>query len=455
MLLYHFGVQWMPGGFLGVEVFFVISGYLITSLLLAEWRADHGISLGRFWGRRARRLLPALFAMLAVVSAAALLFAPDAVPELRRGVLAAVVYVTNWYEIIGKQSYFARFGRPPLLLHLWSLAVEEQFYLIWPPLLLVGLRLTHGRRRPLVYATLAGAAASALTGLVLYHPGVDPSRVYYGTDTRASGLLLGCVLAMLWAPSRLVTTIRADARFLLEAIGVLSMAGLLWLMWKANEFDPFVYRGGFVVVDLLTLGVIAVAVHPAPTFGRRLLGSGPMRWIGQRSYAIYLWHWPVYALTRPGVDVPLSGNVLLAVRLAVTLGLADLSYRYIEMPARNGALGRWWRSLPRGAGRAGPAASTVGGRLVGRSRRPEPGGRRLGRRHPGQPGRPGQQPDRLEQPRDGPAEHDGDHPVHDRDHRHDHRPRRQRGVRSPPHDDRAGHDGAGAARTASGRHRHR
>ena len=211
VLLYHFGVSWLPGGFLGVEVFFVISGYLITSLLLAEWRADHGIALGSFWARRARRLLPALFAMLAVVSAAALIFAPDAVPELRRGIPAALVYMTNWYEIVRKQSYFARFGRPPLLLHLWSLAVEEQFYLIWPPLLLLGVRRTRGRRRPRVYAALGGAAASALAGYLLYHPGVDPSRVYYGTDTRASGLLLGAVLAMGWTPSRLVKTIRPDA----------------------------------------------------------------------------------------------------------------------------------------------------------------------------------------------------------------------------------------------------
>jgi peptidoglycan/LPS O-acetylase OafA/YrhL len=345
VLLYHFGVSWLPGGFLGVEVFFVISGYLITSLLFAEWRSTHGITLRSFWARRARRLLPALFAMLVIVSAAALLFAPDAVAELRRGVLAATAYVTNWYEIVDKQSYFARFGRPPVLLHLWSLAVEEQFYLIWPPLLLLGLHLSRGRRRPLLKGALAGAAASALAGFLLYHPGVDPSRVYYGTDTRASGLLLGSALALVWAPSRLIGTIRTDARLVLEAVGGAALVGLLWVMWRANEFDPFVYRGGFLLVDVLTLGVIAVAVHPAPALGRRVLGWAPLRWVGQRSYGIYLWHWPVYAMTRPGPDVPISGWLLVAVRLGLTVGLAELSYVYVELPIRHGALGRWWRSL--------------------------------------------------------------------------------------------------------------
>ena len=203
VLLYHGDVKWMPGGFLGVDVFFVISGYLITSLLLGDWREHRHIRFGRFYLRRARRLLPALFLMLAVVALYALLFLPDTVSELRGQAIAAIFYVENWYLIFHKVSYFVAVGRPPMLRHVWSLAVEEQFYLLWP-LIFAFLLARWGRHREkLLAAVVGGALASTVLMAVLYQPFTDPSRVYFGTDTRASTMLIGAALAIVWAPWRL------------------------------------------------------------------------------------------------------------------------------------------------------------------------------------------------------------------------------------------------------------
>ncbi|MGH3108103.1 MAG: acyltransferase family protein, partial [Rubrobacter sp.] len=202
VLLYHADLAWIPGGFLGVEVFFVISGYLITALLLAEWRLRGRIDLKTFWLRRARRLLPALYVLLVATLTFAVVFLPGEIAGLRGDVLAALGYVTNWYLIFGQESYFEAVGRPSLLQHLWSLAVEEQFYLIWPPILALGLCIgaTRLRRRRVLTVVIFGAVASAMAMALLYVPGVDPSRIYYGTDTRATGLLCGAALAFLWSP---------------------------------------------------------------------------------------------------------------------------------------------------------------------------------------------------------------------------------------------------------------
>ena len=203
VLLYHADLPFLPGGFLGVEVFFVISGYLITALLLAEWRKEGRISLKDFWLRRARRLLPALYVLLVATLAYSVVFLPGEVAGLRADAVAAVGYVTNWFLILGQESYFEAVGRPSLLQHLWSLAVEEQFYLIWPIVMAVGLGVgtTYRRQRVALAVALAGAAVSAVAMALLYTPGVDPSRVYYGTDTRATGLLCGAALAFLWSPA--------------------------------------------------------------------------------------------------------------------------------------------------------------------------------------------------------------------------------------------------------------
>jgi peptidoglycan/LPS O-acetylase OafA/YrhL len=363
VLLYHADLSFIPGGFLGVEVFFVISGYLITALLLAEWRQKGTINLKDFWLRRARRLLPALYVLLVVTLAFAVVFLPGEVAGLRADVIAAVGYVTNWFLIFRHESYFEAVGRPSLLQHLWSLAVEEQFYLIWPIALAVGLGTARRRHRLVLTVALVGAAASAVVKAMLYAPGVDPSRIYYGTDTRATGLLCGAALAFLWAPGdkyrsadkwaslRSLGAGRIRRKWwpavplLLDIVGVAALFALVLFGLTLGEFEPFLYRGGLVAVALATALLIAVAVHPRSWVVSRLLGSAPMRWLGVRSYGIYLWHWPVFMVTRPELDVPFGGLPLLALRLGITIVLADLSYRFVETPIRRGALGRAWKTL--------------------------------------------------------------------------------------------------------------
>jgi peptidoglycan/LPS O-acetylase OafA/YrhL len=343
VLVYHAGFDWAGGGFLGVEVFFVISGYLITALLLAEWRDTGRIELGAFWLRRARRLLPALLLLLLLVTVLAVVFLPDEVASLRGDVLSSIAYVTNWNFIVAQKSYFESVGRPSLVTHLWSLAVEEQFYLFWPLAFVGGMKRLG--RRLLPVAVVAAALASTALMWMLFDPDAgDPSRVYYGTDTRATGLLLGCALAFVWSPWRLRRTVGPGAVMLFDAAGAVALAVLIRMLMVTGEFDPALYRGGFLRLDLITLIVIAVAVHPAAHLGR-WLGVAPLRWVGLRSYGIYLFHWPVYQLTRPGIDVSLDGWALLVLRLAITLALAELSYRFVELPIRQGALERRWRDL--------------------------------------------------------------------------------------------------------------
>ncbi len=374
VVLYHGEISWVPGGFLGVEVFFVISGYLITTLLLAEWKRTGaggrrpGIALGEFWRRRARRLLPALFLLLAVCSFVTLVWHPEELATFRGDALAAFGYVTNWYAIFRETSYFEGVGRPPLLQHLWSLAVEEQFYLVWPLLFVAGMRAL-GRRWMLV-AILAAAGGSVLLMRTLFDPAVDPTRVYYGTDTRAAGLLFGCALAYVWSPWRLRAKTGPGASWFLDAVGLLALARLLQIIFTRDEFDPWVYTEGITTVSLLTVVVIAVAVHPAARLGR-VLGVRPLVWVGKRSYGIYLWHWPVMVLTRPGLDIDLSGAPLFALRVALTVGLAEISYRFVEVPIRHGAIGRWLasfrrrRNLPETAPGSPPPRSPWGLRLAG------------------------------------------------------------------------------------------
>jgi peptidoglycan/LPS O-acetylase OafA/YrhL len=411
VLLYHAGISWIPGGFLGVEVFFVLSGYLITALLLAEWRIRGAVDLKAFWLGRARRLLPALYLVLIVALAYAILLLPGEVAGLRADVLAALGYVTNWYLVFGHESYFEAIGRPSLLKHLWSLAVEEQFYLFWPLVFWLGVSFgaTRWRTRRVLMAALGGAAISVALMAVLFVPGVDPSRLYYGTDTRAGGLLVGAALALVCTPELRRTRSRNSmcsivrglgvnptlGRFrrrwgwtapaLLDALGLAALGTLAFLCLRLGEFDPLLYRGGLAAISLATAALIMALTHPQARLWSPLLGCRLLRWIGQRSYGIYLWHWPVFMVTRPQLDVSLEGWPLLALRLAATVVLADLSYRYVEMPIRRGAIGRAWGSLleargferwdlgVRYAGIVGPivAVCVVLGVAVGHAKPPE------------------------------------------------------------------------------------
>ncbi|MBC8160001.1 MAG: acyltransferase [Roseiflexaceae bacterium] len=366
VLLYHADLRWASGGFLGVEVFFVISGYLITALLLGEYAATGRIALRAFWLRRARRLLPAAFALMIAVLAYAALFLHGELARLRGDALAALLYVTNWYLIFGQRSYFEQLGRPSLLQHLWSLAVEEQFYLLWPPLLIVLLglstRILYRRShsalssqpsalspqpsapgpRPGLALLLLGGALLSTALMAQYQPGLDPTRVYYGTDTRAAGFLVGAALACVWRHGLLPRMAQLEM-WLLDAAGILALTILCWLAWQAQAFDPRLYRGGLLWVALLSATLIAGVAHPQARALPALLGLAPLRWLGLRSYSIYLWHWPVYMLSRPQLDLPLAGLPLLALRLALTLMLAEISFQLIERPFRERADARWWQ----------------------------------------------------------------------------------------------------------------
>jgi peptidoglycan/LPS O-acetylase OafA/YrhL len=331
------------GGFLGVESFFVLSGFLITSLLLVEWRHHERISLSRFWMRRARRLLPALLLVIGAVVGFTMLVLPNEADGLTSDTLASLGYVMNWHLILGSTSYFDPFARPPLLQHVWSLAIEEQFYLLWPLLFVAGMRVL--RRIGLLIAVLAAALGSTLLMVWLYTPGVDPSRVYYGTDTRATALLVGAALALVWLPGAVPASQSHKLGRALDIAGMAALAGLLASFLFIHDYQPWLYQGGFAAVSLATVVAIAAVVHPQARVLPGLLGVQPLRWLGKRSYGIYLWHWPVFMVTRPYADVPLDGWQLFVVRLAIVLVLTELSYRLVEMPIRSGALGRAGQAL--------------------------------------------------------------------------------------------------------------
>jgi peptidoglycan/LPS O-acetylase OafA/YrhL len=342
VVLYHASPGLVPGGFFGVDVFFVISGYLITSFLWADWKRNRDVGASGFWFRRARRLLPAVAALIFGLSSFAILFLPDEVAALRQDALAAAAYVTNWYLIVDQQSYFESFARPSLLRHLWSLAIEEQFYILWPLVLMVVLpRISPKAVVPVI---LAVAAGSWVLMALLYEPGADPSRVYYGTDTRIGGLLIGAAMAFVWDPWKTARPKQPTTSLALNIAGFCALAGIAISFLWFEDSDTLVYRGGFALVTLLSAIAVAAAARPW-TIPGRIIGTAPFVWVGVRSYSIYLWHWPVLMLTRPGIDVSMDGLELWAFRAVLVLGLAELSFRFVETPIRNGALGRWWRAV--------------------------------------------------------------------------------------------------------------
>jgi peptidoglycan/LPS O-acetylase OafA/YrhL len=328
---YHAGLDWVPGGFLGVDVFFVISGFLITSLLLQEFRGTGKIVLTRFWLRRARRLLPAVGVLIAVAMIVSAIAEPDKIGQIRGDAIASLFYFANWHFIFDSTSYFEQFGRPSLFTHLWSLSVEEQFYLFWPLVFAAGMKI-FGRGR-LLLGVLAGAIASVALAWILFDPGHDASRIYYGTDTHAVGLLAGVALALLWSPVQL----RTHKSFgplvgpILDAVGVIALGYLILSFVHLHDYDLALWHGGYLWIALATALLLAALAHPAARLGG-LIGRPALLWLGLRSYSFYLWHWPVLAMTRPGVDVALPRGVLIPLQLLACLVLADLSYRFVELP---------------------------------------------------------------------------------------------------------------------------
>ena len=335
VIAYHLNFSWAKGGLLGVGVFFVLSGYLITDLLVSEYKRRGGIRLGQFWLKRARRLLPALLVMLFVVVGVVTLFDRSQLTALRSDLIPGIFYYSNWWFIFQHVSYFAEFGPPALLGHLWSLAIEEQFYLIWPFVVLAGMKWVRNRRTQITIV-LCAAVASAIEMAVLYVPN-HPTRVYEGTDTRVFALLIGAALALALPRSQSYARITVGARRLLDGAGVVSLLGIFAMFWLTSEYGAFLYRGGLVLLSVLTAILIAVVVHPAARVGI-VLGKDPLRWIGERSYGIYLWHYPVIVLTTPANAPP---NLLRAIlQFTASIILAALSWRFIEQPIRHGAIAR-------------------------------------------------------------------------------------------------------------------
>jgi peptidoglycan/LPS O-acetylase OafA/YrhL len=349
VMAFHEGFSATPGGFLGVDVFFVLSGYLITDILAAQFGRYGWLDLRGFWMRRARRLLPALAVVLVTVTAGVAVIEPDQLSGLRPALLGAVSYTSNWWQALHHQSYFDTFGPLPPLEHLWSLAVEEQFYLIWPLILVVVLtRISAARRRAAV--AWAGAAGSALLMLIIYVPRSDPSLVYYGTDTHASALLIGAALALTWPLARVAAT----PHHLTRRLDIVGLAGLLILAWAVSHFsgaDPAVYPAGLILAALAAGGVVIAAAGPGLV--GRALAWRPLRWLGMRSYGIYLWHWPVIAITAVLAGRASDTAGVRVIETAIPIALAAGSWRWIEEPILRSGLrvtvrARWqllWRTI--------------------------------------------------------------------------------------------------------------
>ena len=348
VIAYHSELNNAPGGLLGVEIFFVISGYLITALLLGEFSQANSINLRNFWERRARRLLPALFLYVGGSTALAYATADDVIPT--KGEIAATLgYVYNWFGIFQDISYTQVFERNNFFHHLWSLAVEEQFYLLWPLITIVFLK--YMSRRIAITAVVVGIVASTAIRWILYEPFQDPLRVYYGTDTRASALLIGALLAFVWRPWTMTKKTIAEPTQTVQnavlGVGVVAVAALIWANSHYTLMMPDsdeLFRGGFLITSLIAAIVIAVTVIPNSSLGK-ILGNRPMVWVGKRSYGLYLWHWPVFQLTRPRVDVDMDGWYLFCFRIVITLILVEISYQYIERPIRERRMSRAVKTL--------------------------------------------------------------------------------------------------------------
>ncbi|WP_242268404.1 acyltransferase family protein [Bacillus cereus group sp. BfR-BA-01408] len=336
VILYHINFNWMPGGFLGVTVFFVLSGYLITDILAMEWKRNKRIDLKKFWLSRARRLLPGMLVMLVITLAWITIFHSSLLEKMRGDSLAALFYVSNWWYIYHKLSYFDNFNQISPLNHFWSLAVEEQFYVVWPFIISLGLYYINKQSRMILLICL-GAFASALAMAILYEPGVDPSRIYYGTDTRAFSLLIGAVLALVWPSNRLANKIIPKARFILDVVGGIALIIILVMFWKTNQYDPFLYKGGMVLLSIATALLVANLAHPASRIAQ-FLRFRPLRWVGIRSYGIYLWHYPILTLTTPKVNAGDFSIIRAILQFLLIILIAQISWKFIEKPIRQGAL---------------------------------------------------------------------------------------------------------------------
>lgn len=345
--LYHLGVSWIPGGFLGVDLFFVISGYVITRLLLDSIQNSGGLDLRAFYLARARRLLPPLIFMVATTLIYIGIFASDTTKRFITDVPFSISGLMNWWLVFRKQDYFESIGRPPLLQHTWSLAVEAQFYLIWPLILLLVLKYFGKKKIP-------GAALgiAAISGIVLMIVSFEldtsssssVSHVYFGTDTHSIGLFLGAALAVSWIPQNFNLEVSQKAQDFIDGVGVVGFIGIIATFLFIDESDPTLYRIAFPLAGVFGTAILVSIVHPASRFAP-LLRNKVLLWIGERSYAIYLWHWVVFQLTRPSVDIEGQSWALFTLRILLVAALSDISLRWVELPIRSGAVRYWFKGL--------------------------------------------------------------------------------------------------------------
>ena len=345
VIFYHLGFQWIPGGFLGVDLFFVISGYVITRLLLDSIARSGGLDLRGFYKARARRLLPPMVFMIVVTAFYISIWAQDSVKRFLTDTPFSLSGLMNWWLVAKEQDYFEAIGRPPLLQHTWSLAVETQFYLVWPVLLLIILK--RFGKKVIPVAALAIALISG-TALFLVSLQLDASssvsHVYFGTDTHSIGLFLGAALAVSWIPQNFKSEVSNKAQNFIDFIGVFGLVGILGSFLLIDESSPTAYKIAFPLAAIFGAAIITSIVHPASRFAP-ILQNRVLLWIGERSYAIYLWHWVVFQITRPRVDIDGQDWALIALRILVVLALADISLKLVELPIRSGKVEYWFKGM--------------------------------------------------------------------------------------------------------------
>ena len=345
VMLYHLGFTWIPGGFLGVDLFFVISGYVITRLLLDSIAQSGGLDLRGFYLARIRRLLPALIFMVTTTIIAIGIWAPDTIKRLLIDTPFSLTGTINWWLVAKEQDYFESIGRPPLLQHTWSLAVEAQFYLVWPLILYFVLKKFGKKHIPIAALTIAAASGITLFLVSLSLDAANTSKVshiYFGTDTHSFGLFLGAALAVSWIPQNFKITVSKRAQNFIDGVGIFGFIGILATFLLINESQPTLYKIAFPLAGIFGAAIIMSIVHPASRFAP-ILEFKPLLWIGERSYAVYLWHWVIFQVTRPSVDLAGEDWALYALRILIVFALADISLRYIELPVRRGVIQYWFK----------------------------------------------------------------------------------------------------------------
>jgi peptidoglycan/LPS O-acetylase OafA/YrhL len=345
VIFYHLGFQWIPGGFLGVDLFFVISGYVITRLLLDSIERSGGLDLRGFYKARARRLLPPLLFMIVVTAFYISIWTQDSVKRFLTDTPFSLSGSMNWWLVFKEQDYFEAIGRPPLLQHTWSLAVESQFYLVWPVLLLLILKRFGKKVIPIAALAIALFSGTALFLVSLQlDASSSVSHIYFGTDTHSIGLFLGAALAVSWIPQNFKSEVSKKAQNFIDFIGVFGLVGILGSFLLINESSPTAYKIAFPLAAIFGAAIITSIVHPASRFAP-ILQNRVLLWIGERSYAIYLWHWVVFQITRPRVDIDGQDWALIALRILVVLALADISLKLVELPIRSGKVEYWFKGM--------------------------------------------------------------------------------------------------------------